>query len=229
MTVHFRAESLGCERDDRPLFTDLNFTFESGQLLWIEGPNGSGKTTLLKILSGQFADYQGTLFWKGKPLNRYAQALKSDLLYLGHHSGVKDVLSPLENLEWYQALGEHNPTTAEALRWQALEKVGLLGFEEVPVERLSAGQQRRVALARLHLETKALWILDEPFTAIDIHGVALLERWIAEHRDNGGAVLVTTHHPLAMDERVERIRLDGRGGHTLEHSHSFQRRVGEVH
>ncbi|WP_043447917.1 cytochrome c biogenesis heme-transporting ATPase CcmA [Halotalea alkalilenta] len=213
MTVHLSARGLGCERDDRWLFADLTFSLAAGELCRVEGPNGSGKTTLLRILSGQLGDYSGELRWCGERLDRHAKALRGELLYLGHRPGVKGGLSALENLAWYQALGEYRCDDAEAARWRALERVGLAGFEELPVERLSAGQQRRVALARLHLERRALWILDEPFTAIDAAGVAQLEGWIAEHRDAGGTVLVTSHHPLALDGAMARICLDGRGGH----------------
>lgn len=216
MPGQLSASLLGCERDQRTLFDSLSFTLDAGQLYWIEGPNGSGKTTLLKILSGQFSDYRGTLHWQGQPVGHHAQALRADLLYLGHQSGVKGSLSALENLAWYQALGTSRQADPEQARWQALEKSGLAGFEDVPVERLSAGQQRRVALARLHMEPRALWILDEPFTAIDKSGVAQLEGWISEHRDNGGSVVVTTHHPLALDGGVGHIRLDGLGGHRVE-------------
>lgn len=216
MPALLSAVGLGCERDDRVLFSALDFSLEAGQLAWIEGPNGSGKTTLLKILSGQFAEYQGQLYWQGEQLDRHARALRGDLLYLGHHSGVKAGLTALENLAWYQALAEYSAPNAEQRRWQALETVGLRGFEDVTVERLSAGQQRRVALARLHLEPRLLWILDEPFTAIDAAGVKQLERWIAQHRDSGGAVMVTTHHPLELSGSVGHIRFDGRGGHHVE-------------
>lgn len=216
MPALLSAVELGCERDDRVLFAALDFSLAAGQLAWIEGPNGSGKTTLLKILSGQFADYQGHLYWRGRLLDRQARALRGDLLYLGHQSGIKAGLSALENLAWYQALGEFSLPDASQRRWQALEKVGLAGFEDVAVERLSAGQQRRVALARLHLEPRLLWVLDEPFTAIDAAGVKQLEHWIAQHRDAGGAVIVTTHHPLTLAGSVGRIRLDGRGGHHVD-------------
>ncbi|MGJ8515158.1 cytochrome c biogenesis heme-transporting ATPase CcmA [Carnimonas bestiolae] len=216
MPALLTAVGLGCERDDRVLFSALDFSLAAGQLAWIEGPNGSGKTTLLKIVSGQFADYQGQLYWQGNRLDRHARALRNELLYLGHQSGVKAGLTALENLAWYQALAEYAAPDAEQRRWQALATVGLSGFEDVAIERLSAGQQRRVALARLHLEPRALWILDEPFTAIDAAGVKQLEHWIAAHRDAGGAVLVTTHHPLKLNGSVGRIRLDGRGGHHVE-------------
>ncbi|MGJ7459612.1 cytochrome c biogenesis heme-transporting ATPase CcmA [Halomonas sp. MA07-2] len=211
MTLSLQARKLACERDDRWLFEDLALDIQAGEIVRIEGPNGSGKTTLLKILSGQLADYQGELYWNGAPMRKARQAFLESLLYLGHAPGVKGALTPLENLTWYQALAGQRDN--EAARLAALESVGLVGFEDVPAGQLSAGQQRRVALARLELTPRPLWVLDEPFTAIDRDGVAALEERLIVHARAGGCVLVTTHHELRNTDELRRVHL-GRGGQT---------------
>ncbi len=154
------------------------------------------------------------LFWNGMPMRRARGDFLASLLYLGHAPGIKAALTPLENLAWYQALaGEAGD---ERARLVALEGVGLAGFEDVPTGQLSAGQQRRVALARLDLTPRPLWVLDEPFTAIDRDGVAALEARLVAHARAGGCVLVTTHHELRATDELTRIRL-GRGGDDARH------------
>ncbi|MDR5867324.1 cytochrome c biogenesis heme-transporting ATPase CcmA [Halomonas koreensis] len=209
MSLRLQARRLACERDDRWLFHDLDLEIHAGEILRVEGPNGSGKTTLLKILSGQLADYRGELFWQGEPLRRVRRDFLANLLYLGHAPGVKAALTPLENLAWYQALA--GETGDEAGRLDALEAVGLVGFEDLPAGQLSAGQQRRVALARLELTPRPLWVLDEPFTAIDRQGVAALEARLEAHTRRGGSVLVTTHHALRPSATLRSLQL-GEGG-----------------
>ncbi|MDT0501786.1 MULTISPECIES: cytochrome c biogenesis heme-transporting ATPase CcmA [unclassified Halomonas] len=214
MTLRLQASDLACERDDRWLFEGLDLDIRGGEIVRVEGPNGSGKTTLLKILSGQLADYQGELFWNERPMRQARQAFLENLLYLGHAPGVKAALTPLENLAWYQALA--GEPVQEAARLAALEAVGLAGFEDLPAGQLSAGQQRRVALARLELTPRPFWVLDEPFTAIDREGVAALEARLVAHARSGGCVLVTTHHELKASQQLRHIRL-GRGGQDAEH------------
>lgn len=205
MSLSLQARKLACERDDRQLFAELDVDITSGEIVRVEGPNGCGKTTLLKILSGQLSDHEGALFWNGRPMREVREAFLSNLLYLGHAPGVKAGLSPLENLAWYQALsGERSD---ENRRLDALENVGLAGFEDVPAGQLSAGQQRRIVLARLRLTPRALWVLDEPFTAIDRDGVAALEATLLAHAGAGGCVIVTTHHELGASARLRRLLL----------------------
>lgn len=205
LSFRLQARQLACERDDRMLFHNLDLDVGPGQIVRIEGPNGSGKTTLLKILSGQLGDYQGELFWNDTPMHAARDAFLANLLYLGHAPGIKGALTALENLAWHQALAGE-PGNQEK-RLAALGEIGLTGFEDVPCFQLSAGQQRRVALARLTLISRPLWVLDEPFTAIDKDGVAALEQRLSSHARKGGSVILTTHHDLAPLGEVRRVRL----------------------
>lgn len=162
-------------------------------MLQISGPNGSGKTSLLRLLAGLMQPSAGQVLLDGVALTERRQALAAQLLWIGHAAGIKDLLTAEENLAWLCAL--HRPASREAI-WTALAVVGLRGFEDVPCHSLSAGQQRRVALARLYLDSPPLWILDEPFTALDKQGVAQLEQHLAQHCEQGGLVVLTTHHTL---------------------------------
>ncbi|MCM2129999.1 cytochrome c biogenesis heme-transporting ATPase CcmA [Larsenimonas rhizosphaerae] len=215
MSAQLQACRLGCERDDRWLFRDLSLTLAPGDLCRIEGPNGSGKTSLIKLLTGQLPPDEGEVRWLGQPLPAARPVLERSLLYVGHLAGVKGALTPLENLAWYQALHTTPDAGAEAARWHALAEVGLAGFEDVPVQQLSAGQQRRAGLARLHVVDRPLWILDEPFTAIDRAGVDVLEQLVHLRCQNGGTVIVITHHAFSAIPLTHHVRLDGRGGHDV--------------
>ncbi|MFE8069536.1 cytochrome c biogenesis heme-transporting ATPase CcmA [Marinobacteraceae bacterium S3BR75-40.1] len=194
-TPLLQAINLRCERDDRVLFEGLHLTVEPGTVTRIEGPNGAGKTTLLRMLCGLNSAFEGELLWRGQPLYRMREELHNNLLYLGHKSALKAVLSPLENLRAFMAPRRH---CDEDQLFLALQAVGLEGFEDVPCHNLSAGQQRRAALARLYLSQAPLWVLDEAFTAIDVTGVGELEKLIAGRAEQGGAVIMTTHHRMAM-------------------------------
>ena len=194
------AINLTCVRDDRVLFSELSFSVSPGEMVQIAGKNGAGKTSLLRILAGLAQAEEGEVRWQGEGLSRARYQYHQDLLWLGHQPGIKTVLTAFENLSFYHANG------AESLRWQALTEIGLLGFEDVPVNQLSAGQQRRVALARLWLSSQKIWVLDEPFTAIDVAGVDKLTQQLKRHTENGGMVILTTHQPLNV-ENVRQIHL----------------------
>lgn len=198
--VMLSVKDLFCERDERVLFSGLNFCLDKGQIMQVRGSNGSGKTTLLRILCGINDGFEGKLYWYGEEIQLQTEEFASSLLYIGHRVGVNKVLSPLENLAWSCAL---QVEANEAALLEALKKVGLRGFEYSSCFGLSAGQQQRVALARLLLSSAQLWVLDEPFTTLDVKGVALLESLLCAHAAGGGSVLVTTHHPLKIEGLTE--------------------------
>lgn len=201
----FEALNLSCVRDERTLFSGLSFTIESGEMVQIEGRNGAGKTSLLRILAGLSSPEAGEVRWQGVNTRRQRDVFHQQLLYLGHQPGVKSVLTAYENLAFYQSV---NGTASADAIYQALENVGLLGYEDVTVAQMSAGQQRRVALARLWLSDAPLWILDEPLTAIDKQGVSTLIELFEQHAQQGGMVLLTTHQDLqGVNRDVRKIRL----------------------
>ena len=175
------------------LFEHLELRLSAGDMVQISGPNGSGKTSLLRLLAGLMQPTAGQVRLNGKPLQEQRTELARNLVWIGHAAGIKDVLTAEENLSWLSAL--HHPAPRASI-WQALAAVGLKGFEDVPCHTLSAGQQRRVALARLYREGPPWWILAEPFTALDKQGVAPLEEHLARHCEQGGMVVLTTHHTL---------------------------------
>lgn len=194
------ANDLFCERDERVLFHDLSFELSEGQVMQLKGSNGSGKTTLLRILCGINDGYEGDIYWYGEEIRKQAEEFAASLLYIGHRVGVNKVLTPLENLRWTCSLqAQVNDEQVMA----ALASVGLRGFEYSSCFGLSAGQQQRVALARLLLSSAKLWVLDEPFTTLDVKGVEMLEEMLVQHGKAGGSVLVTTHHPLRVANLTE--------------------------
>lgn len=201
----FEALNLSCVRDERTLFSGLSFTIEPGEMVQIEGRNGAGKTSLLRILAGLSSPEAGEVRWQGVNTRRQRDVFHQQLLYLGHQPGVKSVLTAYENLAFYQSV---NGTASADAIYQALENVGLLGYEDVTVAQMSAGQQRRVALARLWLSDAPLWILDEPLTAIDKQGVSTLIELFEQHAQRGGMVLLTTHQDLqGVNRDMRKIRL----------------------
>lgn len=214
-----RAEGLECERDGRTLFSDLSFSIVPGTLTRVEGPNGSGKTTLLRILAGLNDNWSGQVYWCGKPRQKQWDLVRRNLLYLGHRPGIKMLLTPLENL---QALVAGRQEVSAAVLTQALEQVGLGPWTHVPCGQLSAGQKRRVALARLLFADEPVWLLDEAFTALDVDAVAAVERLLEDRVKQGGAVVMTTHHEPAM-QGMRRIRLGD-----AEAPEPVARAVGEV-
>jgi heme exporter protein A len=195
---------VNCERDDVPLFAPLSLSVNGGDIVQLEGANGIGKTSLLRSIGGLSSRFVGELFWRGEALACCREEFSAQTIYIGHAAGLKAALSPRENLLWWGAL---RGVDARAVIEPTLSKVRLRGYEDAPCYQLSAGQQRRVALARLFLTDALLWILDEPFTAIDRQGVAELEQWLVAHTDAGGAVLLTTHQPLALPRALRKIAL----------------------
>lgn len=200
------AVELTCERGERLLFSGLSFAAENSTLLRVAGPNGTGKTSLLRIMCGLLEPTAGEVRWKGANIRRLREEYWKDLVYIGHLNGVKDDLSVRENLR--VSVGVAGRRASETRLAQALDAVGLSGFEDSMARFLSQGQKRRVALARLYVSEEApLWILDEPFTALDVRGVASLSDLIARHVDGGGTVVLTTHQEVAVNA-AKRRRVD---------------------
>lgn len=197
------STSLSCERDDRVLFSGLQFRLDAGEILQLEGPNGSGKTTLLRILSGLYGAYEGAVLWQGQDIRSCMSEYQAQLLVLGHKPAIKLALSPVENLRYLCGLhGQHDV----GLIMEALACLGLSGYELVPCRNLSAGQVRRVNLSRLYLSDARIWLLDEMFTAIDKKGVTQLERLLEAKAKEGVAIAMTTHHsPQIESLRVLRL------------------------
>ncbi|MEQ1528573.1 MAG: cytochrome c biogenesis heme-transporting ATPase CcmA [Methylococcales bacterium] len=196
-SVCLEASQLSCVRDDRVLFAELDFKVHGGQVLLIEGPNGSGKTSLLRILTGLRRPEQGELFWGGVMVDELASVYYQDVAYVGHMNGMKDDLSVAENLRYAQALA-----IAQLSIDEGLQKVGLQGYQDTPIRYLSAGQRRRLALARLLCTRKKLWILDEPFTSLDKASIKMFEGYIQDHVGQGGLVVMTSHHDTNLPDAI---------------------------
>jgi len=199
------------ERDDIAVINDACLTLNDGEILQIEGPNGSGKTTLLRILTTALQPSSGEILYQGQILSECRFDYLSNILFLGHQSALKLTLTAEENLSW---ITSELPGSISVLN--ALERVGLRGYSDIPCHSLSAGQQRRVALARLLLSNAKIWFLDEPFAALDGQGVKFVEQCMERHVNGGGAVMLTTHQPIRM-ESVRRYSLvDSSDGEALD-------------
>jgi heme exporter protein A len=183
-----QADDLACLRGGRLVFVGLSFRLGAGEALVLTGPNGSGKSSLLRLVAGLVPAFAGTLDWTGAP---------GSIAYLGHQDAVKPALTPRETLRFWGAASGASPdrVAIEA----ALAAVGLEGLDDLPCRYLSAGQRRRLALARFELSRATLWLLDEPTLGLDVASVARLEARIARHRVEGGIVMLATHMRLALD------------------------------
>jgi heme exporter protein A len=203
------ALDLECTRGERVLFSGLGLRVEPGTLLRVAGPNGTGKTSLLRMLCGLLQPTHGEIRWRGNPIRKLREEYWGALAYVGHLNGVKDDLTAAENLRTSAGIAGL-AADAGALQ-RALDAVGLAGFEDSLARFLSQGQKRRVALARLFLSGGVpLWILDEPFTALDARGVATLSALVARHLAGGGIVVLTTHQAVTVDAaRAETVQLGG--------------------
>ena len=196
------ARGLGIERAYRRLFENIDVDLNPGQALQVNGANGSGKTTLLRILSGLTWPTAGIVLWNGVNLDDDPQELRGDIVYVGHTDGIKLELSVRENLEYCRALAYHPRDTPVS---DITERLALGGLDDVLVRYLSAGQRRRVALARLLMTEARLWILDEPFTALDVEGTATVEEMLAEHMNGDGLVVFSSHQPVRVAERPLKV------------------------
>ena len=191
-----RANALTCVRGERTLFTGLDLEVSAGEWLHVRGENGIGKTSLLRLLSGLTKPAAGEIFWNEQLISADPSEYHRNLLFLGHRDSLKEDLTALENLSIATALDGIMVSGEEILL--ALHRFGLRGREDLPVNCLSAGQKRRVLLARLLLRQAKLWILDEPFNALDVRAVEMLSESILEHIASGGMAIMTSHQEIPM-------------------------------
>ncbi len=198
--MSLQAHELACLRGDLQLFEGISFELQPGDALRIAGANGSGKTSLLRMLAGLSAPAHGEVRWNGRDIRRQREEFGGKLIYLGHANGVKDDLLAWENLVVASTLAGRAVSRDDAL--DALERLGLGRAAELPTRALSQGQRKRVALARLSLGSGApLWILDEPFTALDVKAVEALCETLDAHLARGGMAIYTTHQEIALAAR----------------------------
>lgn len=202
-----RANKLTCIREERLLFDQLDMRVNSGDIVHVEGENGAGKSSLLRLLAGLSQPFEGEVFFHEQGIQHCREEFHQNLLYLGHLSGVKGELSAAENLHFTLALQGMNDAAYDSQT--ILTKVNLIAFEDSLASHLSAGQHRRIALARLYQSTAKIWILDEPFTAIDKQGVYALEQLFKAHINQGGCIILTSHQDLLTFEpaQVKKITL----------------------
>ncbi len=203
MTELLSGSDLCLFRGDRCLFTALEFALNTGELLVIEGPNGSGKTSFLRGIAGLLEFETGTVRWSSKRVTDDYQGFRADIVWLSHKVGCKADLNLLENLRFESGLR----ATDEARLQAVLERLSLSRLTELPLRSLSAGQQRRVALARLLLARARIWMMDEPFTNLDKAGHSLVEELISEHLADGGGCIVASHQALNVDGSTRRVSL----------------------
>jgi heme exporter protein A len=197
--------NLECVRGDRTLFKDLNFAADRGTLIELRGPNGSGKTSLLRIICGLATPAAGEVRWQGKNIRALGEEYSGSVAYLGHQNGVKHELSALENVKLASGLSGRALTREQCQ--ELLTRVGLRQ-QNLPALLLSAGQKRRVALARLLSINATLWILDEVLTSLDDTAIRMTRELISEHLENGGLAIIATHQELDLSvQRVQRIEL----------------------
>ncbi len=195
------AREINAWRGDRHILRDVSFSVRSGEFLKITGPNGVGKTTLLRVVCGLLPAESGSVAWRGKTIIGASEEFHTDMVYLGHLNSLKADLTARENLRFLaglrQALG---PSDIDG----ALDRVGILSRGDLPARSLSAGQKRRLALARLLLSGAVLWILDEPVTNLDTAGVDLVEELVREHVSRGGLALAAAHQRLLDGDPILR-------------------------
>lgn len=199
------ARHLRCRRGPKTLFKDISFSLDGGKLLLVEGPNGAGKTTLLKLLSGLRHPDKGEILWHGESIRSAHSHFNRQLAWLGHQNPLKEDQTAFENLSMLGAIRSRNQRCA----YDALGAVNLGKVKHKPVKTFSAGMKRRLALASLLIADTPLWILDEPQAALDKAGIALYEKLATEHLEQGGMIVMTSHHDVAIDARyIQRLNLE---------------------
>jgi heme exporter protein A len=193
----FSVSHISCSRGDKRLFSDVSFTLAPGQWLHLKGDNGVGKTSLLRLVCGLSALEQGHITWQNHSVAQNPEEFRANLAYLGHQLALKEDLTPLENLQADAAVAGRSVSVPQAML--ALAQLGLRGREHLPVRVLSQGQKRRTALSRLVLSRAKLWVLDEPFVALDVHAQTALCGVINQHLNQQGMVLLTSHQAVSLE------------------------------
>ena len=198
------TRDLSCVRNDRLLFEHLDLSLDPGQMLVVEGPNGCGKTSLLRILTGLRLADSGEVLWRGDPIDRLAGDYYEQVAYVGHHDGVKQELTCLENLRLARAMGIPSTPSLD----DVLDQVNLYAAGETEAGSLSAGQKRRLALARLLATDSLVWILDEPFTSLDKDSMSMFASLFEQHLQRQGLIVMTSHHEISLPaQSVQHLRL----------------------
>lgn len=200
--MSFAAKHLSCSYGEHSLFSNLSFKVDIGSMLQIEGKNGSGKTTLLRILAGLKWPGEGEVLWEGKPIRKQRAAYNGSLAFLGHQCGVKAGLTPLENIRLVQSLSMQSSDISPE---EALIQLGLEDYKNQCCSILSAGQQRRVAIAQLLVQGSNIWLLDEPFTSIDKESIEVLKSLMKVHIERGGIIIFSSHHDVIMDNEQHMV------------------------
>ena len=203
MTELLSGKALCVVRGDRCLVRDLDFSLDSGELLFIEGSNGSGKTSLMRSMAGLLPLEQGEIYWQGEPVRRNPQEFRAALVWMAHRVGFKNDLNLKVNLDFEAALRP----VSDANPGRVIERLGLGRLTGLPFRSLSAGQQRRVALARMLLSNSLLWLMDEPFTNLDVDGRSLVTDIVTEHLQSGGLCVMASHQPVEVDANIRKIKL----------------------
>jgi len=203
LTAKLSAENLTLIRGERCLFEGLDFALDSGGLLLLEGRNGCGKTSLMRAIAGMLSLESGEIFWNDVPVLKQRQAFHGALVWLAHRTGLKGDLNMVENLEFEQTLRRQSGRDRE----EVYERLGIERLRKLPLRSLSAGQQRRVALARMLLADVPLWLMDEPFTNLDREGRKLVMELVEQHLGTGGLCVMAAHQDVEIDAPLTRIRM----------------------
>ena len=203
--ITLQADNAGCDRAGAPIVRGVSFTLEPGGAIQLFGANGSGKTSLLSLFAAHIDPAEGAVVWRDQAGHQQEQPFEESLVFVGHDVSIKPALTAEENLQFWAALYGVNKTDQSQQIDAALSRMGMVGLRHMRAGRMSAGQRRRIDLARLLLARRAVWLMDEPATAIDASGVEILRSVIAEHLDCGGIAVVATHDELGVALRKMEI------------------------
>jgi heme exporter protein A len=203
LTAKLSADALTLIRGETCLFQDLGFALNPGELLLLEGQNGSGKTSLMRAIAGMLSLESGQIFWNGNDVSRQRQEFHGELVWIAHRTGLKGDLTLVENLRFEACLRPQSNVDSATV----YERLGISRLKTLPLRALSAGQQRRVALARMLLADVPLWLMDEPFTNLDREGRKLVVELVEEHLAKGGMCVMAAHQDVDIKATINRVAL----------------------